>query len=147
MKKLITIMALSVTTSAFAGYGAAGCGLGSIVLGDSKGFTQVFASTTNGTSGSQTFGISSGTSNCGSSGKTPTQFIEVNKSALSNEAARGEGETIMALSEIYGCKDSNTFGKILKSDFEAIFKNNNPKNIDLNIKSTLKSNKITCDLV
>ncbi len=46
-------------------YGEAGCGLGSMIFGDSPGFVQVLAATTNGCSGSQTFGITTGTSNCG----------------------------------------------------------------------------------
>src|SRR6186713_935077 len=46
------------------GYGPAGCGLGSMIFEPDSGFTQVFAATTNGTSGNQTFGITSGTSNC-----------------------------------------------------------------------------------
>ena len=45
-------------------YGPAGCGLGSIVMGSKPGFMQVFAASTNGCSGSQTFGITTGTSNC-----------------------------------------------------------------------------------
>lgn len=108
---------------------------------------QVLAATTNGTSGSQTFGISSGTSNCGSSGKTPTQFIEVNKSALTNEAARGNGETLTALSEIYGCKESSEFSKVLKSNFKNVFQNTESEEINKSIKKTIKENNMTCDLV
>src|SRR5690348_10000976 len=47
-----------------AGYGVAGCGFGSMLFGKQPGFIQVLAATTNGTFGSQTFGISTGTSNC-----------------------------------------------------------------------------------
>lgn len=43
-------------------YNMAGCGLGSLIIKD-DGMVQIFASTTNGT-GVQTFGITSGTSNC-----------------------------------------------------------------------------------
>ncbi len=46
------------------GYGMAGCGLGSLAFGDDNGKIQIIAATTNGTSGTQTFGITSGTSNC-----------------------------------------------------------------------------------
>jgi len=50
-------------------YGMAGCGLGSIAFGnDQTMFKQVLAATTNGTFGTQTFGITSGTSNCVSGG-------------------------------------------------------------------------------
>src|SRR5205823_3826374 len=40
-------------------YGLAGCGLGSMLFGDQKGMIQILAATTNGTFGSQTFGITS----------------------------------------------------------------------------------------
>src|SRR5262245_22752963 len=68
------------------GYGAAGCGLGSVFFGSKPGFIQVLAATTNGTSGNQTFGITSGTSNCdtGSGGSASAKvFIAANREALS----------------------------------------------------------------
>src|SRR5256885_13892242 len=78
-------------------YGLAGCGLGSMIFGDQKGMIQVLAATTNGTVGSQTFGITSGTSNCGEAGFSSSAtrtFIEGNREALAKDAARGSGETI-----------------------------------------------------
>ncbi|QQR88624.1 MAG: DUF3015 family protein [Myxococcales bacterium] len=65
-------------------YGAAGCGLGSMLI-DSDGFVQVFAATLNGTSGNQTFGITSGTSNCGDTSpniNSAKAFIQTNREAL-----------------------------------------------------------------
>ena len=56
-------VSLSGLATVSAQYGMAGCGLGSVVISD-DGFLQVFAATTNGTSYSQSFGITSGTSNC-----------------------------------------------------------------------------------
>ena len=38
-------------------YGLAGCGLGSMLIGSKPGIVQIFASTTNGSFGTQTFGI------------------------------------------------------------------------------------------
>ena len=46
-------------------YGTAGCGLGSMIFGDQKGAIQILAATTNSIFGTQTFGITTGTSNCG----------------------------------------------------------------------------------
>lgn len=98
-------------------YGVAGCGLGSIVFGNKPGMIQVVAATLNNT-GYQTFAISSGTSNCGESGKKARahQFIEVNKVALENDLSRGAGEAIIALSEVMGCKNAD-FTIQLKSAF------------------------------
>lgn len=88
------------------GYGMAGCGLGSIVFGDKPGMVQIFAATLNGT-GVQTFAISTGTSNCEglSSSAKQTQFIETNKLALEKDLARGQGENLLALREVMGCKN------------------------------------------
>jgi hypothetical protein len=87
------------------GYGPAGCGLGSLIFEPNSGFTQIFAATTNGTFGSQTFGISSGTSNCtDSSGGSDSAkaFVETNRTALAKDIARGQGETIESLSRLGG---------------------------------------------
>ncbi len=127
-----------------AGYGDAGCGLGSVIFGRTSGFTQVFASTTNGTAGNQTFGISSGTSNCGGLGKEAVAFIEVNKASLQNDISKGYGETVTSLSEIYGCKKSEQFGKTLQSNYKAIFKSNKAQDINSEINTIIKNNDFSC---
>ena len=105
-------------------YGLAGCGLGSMIFGDQKGGVQILAATTNGTFGSQTFGISSGTSNCvetGSSTHGARTFIEGNREALAKDAARGSGETITTLSAMAGCKDAKSVGATLQKRFAQLF--------------------------
>src|SRR5258706_1629657 len=81
-------------------YGPAGCGLGSLIFSPDSGFTPIFAATTNGTSYTQTFGISSGTSNCDtgpSSSKSAKVYVETNREALAKDIARGSGETLAGL--------------------------------------------------
>ena len=104
-------------------YGLAGCGLGSMIFGDQKGWIQVLAATTNGTFGTQTFGISSGTSNCVESSGTQgaRTFIEGNREALAKDAARGSGETIVTLSAVAGCKDAKAVGAVLQKRFAQLF--------------------------
>lgn len=105
------------------GYGMAGCGLGSIVFGPKPGMVQVVAATVNGT-GVQTFGISTGTSNCSESGvfaKTE-DYINTNKVALENDIVRGEGETLASLSEVMECQ-SPAFGSSMKKNYVAAFPN------------------------
>lgn len=144
VKLLVAMFVASVFSlpAVAGGYGSAGCGLGSLVFGSSKGFVQVLASTTNGTSGSQTFGITSGTSNCGGGGKSAIAFIEANKTSLSNDIARGQGETLKALAEIYGLKNVDGAGKALKASYKEIFKTSDATNIEANIRSTLKNKKL-----
>jgi hypothetical protein len=126
MKKSLVLLVfgfLTSTASFAGGYGQAGCGLGSVVFGGSHGFIQIFAATTNGTFGSQTFGISSGTSNCGGGGTSPTtaQYIEANKTSLSSEASQGTGETVNGLAELMGCSNANLFGLTLQKNYGKIF--------------------------
>lgn len=116
--------AAAAAPPAKAGYGSAGCGLGSLLFSPSNSFSQVFAATTNGTSGAQTFGISSGTSNCDGAGFQPgsaAAFIQTNRSRLAKDASRGKGATITGLSELAGCKSARAVGKTLKKQFKSAF--------------------------
>jgi predicted porin len=103
------------------GYGMAGCGLGSIVFGQQPGMVQVFAATTN-SWGGQTFAISSGTSNCGESGKNQAtyEFIKVNKATLEKEVVRGQGETLASLGQMLECKNEN-FSQSVKANYSREF--------------------------
>lgn len=105
------------------GYGAAGCGLGSVIFGQKKGFVQVFAATTNGTFGNQTFGITSGTSNCGESAMETSllPFVKTNKAQLANNIVKGSGEALVSLNEMVGCKNSAAFNKNLQANYETVF--------------------------
>jgi hypothetical protein len=104
-------------------YGSAGCGLGSIIFGPGTGFVQVLAATTNGSSYTQTFGISSGTSNCDASAPETSakNFVETNRVALSKDISRGKGQTLTSLSELAGCADSKAVGAKLRKNFKVIF--------------------------
>jgi hypothetical protein len=107
-----------------AGFGTAGCGLGSMLFGKQPGMIQILAATTNGSFGTQTFGITSGTSNCTDMGSGPASakaFIETNREALAKDIARGQGETISSLSSLAGCQNSKRVGVVLQSDFNKIF--------------------------
>lgn len=109
------------------GYGPAGCGLGSMIFEPDSGFTQVFAATTNGTSWNQTFGISSGTSNCDSSAAKKADsakvFVQANRATLAKDIARGNGETIVSLTQLAGCQDPAAVGATLQKNFRTIFPN------------------------
>jgi hypothetical protein len=86
-----------------------GCGLGKLAWSDyhhQKNIApQVMMATTNGTFGSTTFGISSGTSGCTNDGtimaehKT-TLFAELNFENLSQEMAQGGGEHLASLATL-----------------------------------------------
>src|SRR5438105_1011921 len=126
MRKMLVVAGLlCLSTAAMADkYGTAGCGLGSMVFGNQKGIVQIFAATTNGTFGSQTFGITTGTSNCvDTSGGLASikSFTETNREALAKDISRGQGETVKNLAVLAGCSDASAVGAVLQKNFSAIF--------------------------
>lgn len=105
-------------------YGTAGCGLGSMIFEPDASFMQVFAATTNSSFGTQTFGITSGTSNCDSTGgsaRNVETFIAANRATLAIESARGRGETITSLASLAACGDEAALGRALQSNFKSVF--------------------------
>ena len=137
MKKLMlaAVAAVTLGSAAFAAdYGAAGCGLGSLVFKDNNE-TQILAATTNGTFANQTFGMTSGTSNCNNKGliklsMVRESFIEANYKDLSRDAAAGKGEYVTNLAKLYGFTPENTgkFVTLLQKNHTAIFATNNAQN-------------------
>ena len=116
--------AKGATSGGDAKYGPAGCGLGSLIFSPDSGWTQIFAATTNGTSGNQTFGITSGTSNCdtGPSKKSSAKnYIQANRAQLAKDIARGKGATLNGLSEVAGCSDAKAVSAKLHQNFKVIF--------------------------
>jgi hypothetical protein len=107
---LVVVIAASAT--ARAQYGMAGCGLGSLLFGnDNSKLMQILAATTNGTFGSQTFGITSGTSNCVEGGVVKAEreqaaFAEVNFQDLKRNMASGGGEYLASFATLLGCEES-----------------------------------------
>jgi hypothetical protein len=141
---IFLVLVTSSLASANSNLGAAGCGLGSMVFKEKDNFSQILASTTNGSFGTQTFGISSGTSNCTTSGKGPIAFIETNKSSLKNDMAKGYGETVNSLAEIYGCKSSQQLGKTLQSNYKKVFSTEDATIINKNINTVIEQNHLEC---
>lgn len=146
---LLAAIALSIPAAAHAkGYGLAGCGLGSIVFGDKPGIIQVLAATTNGTFYSQTFGITTGTSNCTDDGvvqssKEQEAFIEANYASLSKDMAAGQGEYLSALSTLMGCSETvqNEFFSTTQSHHSDVFAPNaTASQVVQNVKATASAN-------
>ena len=97
--------------SAFIPDEGSGCGLGKMLWADyshQKAIgAQVLQATTNGTSGNQTFGISTGTSGCTNDGtifasEKTNVFASVNFDNLSQEMAQGQGEHLTSLATLMG---------------------------------------------
>jgi hypothetical protein len=148
MKKiLLAVIALSFAgTVSAASYQAQGCGLGSTIWTDGSSLVhQVLGATTNGTSGNNTFGMTSGTSNCeldGAGGQAQVIFIEANKVALSNDIARGEGDTLASLTRMYGCTNLDAVGSVLQENYGKIFaEGTSSVQVDAQITSLIDNSK------
>jgi hypothetical protein len=127
-------------------YGMAGCGLGSLIFGPvNQPGAQVLAATTNGTFATQTFGISSGTSNCVSGGvvraeREQAAFAELNFRDLKQNMAAGGGEYLKSFATLLGCEDSvkPAFFKMTQERFEAIVPSENTAPIDLVVRTKVE---------
>lgn len=137
MKKIIisAAVAVSFAGSAFAAdYGSAGCGLGSLAF-KKNDMTQVLAATTNGSFGTQTFGMTFGTSGCNNEGLVKVSmaresFIEANYKDISRDAAKGTGEYVVNLAKLYGytAETAWKFTRLLQQNHTAIFAANSARN-------------------
>ena len=134
MKKVLltsVVLLLTVSGTVFAAppKDNCGCGLGTMLFEGKDGFVQqILASTTNGSFGSQTFGISSGTSEC----KQPTHFasneelnifVAENMDNIAKDAAMGQGEYLDTLAGLMDVPESNRveFSQMLQDNFLNVF--------------------------
>ncbi len=130
MKEIISLIAaIGLTTSIYANDNT-GCGLGSIIIKDqSTTALQVLAVTSNGT-GSQTFGITSGTSNCNKptnfvSNDKLNKFVEENMDELALDISAGKGETLETVAKLMNVENNEAFSAKLQSNFTSIYSNEN----------------------
>ena len=108
-----------------------GCGLGTQVWAGQSGLLpKILGATTNGTSGNQTFGITSGTLGCSQDGVIKaelrrTQFASANLDQLAAEVAAGEGESLTTLAALYNVSaaDRAAFKALAQQNYGAMFTN------------------------
>jgi hypothetical protein len=145
MKKILgavvvcSVMGLASNANAIDSTG--GCGLGSMAWrGQSGIIPQSLAITTNGIFGSNTFGVTFGTSGCdpngritGGTGRMMLSFLEDNMEQFAMDAAAGKGETIDTLAGIMNV-DSAKLGKEVQRNFAYIFPNDNVEAADVTLR-------------
>ncbi len=116
-------------------YGMAGCGLGALVIDRDELLPQLGATFLNGIYSNQTYGITSGTSNCVESRSEVAAmeqevYFTANLSSISKEAAQGSGEHIEALAEVFGCRgetDTQRLGQLSQKNYSEIFAKPEPE--------------------
>ena len=132
MKKLCVVAVLAafpVAAMAAGENNIGSCGWGTKVFDGQSGIApQVLAVTTNGTSGNQTFGITTGTSGCTQDGAVRSNwktamFIDGNKVALQRDMSVGSGEALDSLAHLMGIesKDRAAFNRLAKDNLAKIF--------------------------
>lgn len=148
MKKIMMFLFVSVVafavTDAFANN--VGCGFGTELLKGKKGkVMEVIAVTTNGTSGSSTFAITSGTSGYKEGAVIGVNIVEAyvaqNMDNIANDIAKGDGEYIDTLAHLMKVTDRAKFKVTLKNNFNSIFTSEsiNSKEVVKNIQSLVVS--------
>ena len=145
MKKIYLSSLLAAGVLAFASNAGAidstGCGLGSMAWRGQSGIgPQVLAATTNGSFGTQTFGITFGTSGCdpngrvtGGTGKLVLAVIENNMEQFAMDASAGRGETIDTIAGLLEV-DSKELGARAQQNFAYLFTDENVEAVDLTLK-------------
>ncbi len=141
--KMFAFLVLSLALNAEAArYGMAGCGLGSMILGDKPGKVQIVSALLN-SWGSQTSAITTGSSNCSEAAGAVAdlRYIEENFTALQKEVAQGQGETLAGLLKLWSCDMSATIS--LKAEYSQIYSQDNKAIIQVrdSMKNALNTNQ------
>jgi len=131
MKKWLAlglVVGLMPTVVMAASHPMAGCGLGYLLLSnkDNTKVVQILGATTNGTFGTQTFGISSGTSGCTTDGavklvKQAEVYAEINLDTLRHEMAAGQGEFVNTFVSLIGTSNRSEMVRFFQSEYASLF--------------------------
>lgn len=128
MKKVILASSMVLMSSSAFAASDAGCGLGTQLWEGQEGIApNVLAATTNGTSGNQTFGMSTGTLGCDNSASkgfmAVNEYMDSNMDKVARDMSRGHGEALNGLAAIMGVEssDKGAFFEVSKANFDKIF--------------------------
>lgn len=131
MKKIATgALLLIASSSAYAvAPGGGGCGWGNALFEGQKGHApHILAVTTNGSTGNNTFGMTTGTNGCdvsGSLGYSGKSMLASLMDEFSEDAAKGNGEALTAMAVVLGVKpeDRQHFAQVTHNNFDTLFPN------------------------
>lgn len=126
---LLVVPMAAGMSSAMAARDNVGCGLGSQLFDGQTGTVpQSLAVTTNGTSGNQTFGITTGTLGCQEGGVVTASaavhmFVGSNLDSLSRDMSVGQGESLASLASLMGiqAEDQASFFSTARVNYGKIF--------------------------
>lgn len=121
---VLAFLALFAAAEAFANN--VGVGFGTVLMEGKKGkLWEVLAVTTNGTSGSSTFAITSGTSGYKEGAKIGMAAVDVyiaeNMDALAVDIAKGDGDYLETLAFLMKAQDKEAFKLLMHRNFDKIY--------------------------
>lgn len=153
MKK--TLLAVALVGASFGAQanapGGSGCGWGNMLFEGSDGMPMhLLATLVNGTSGNRTFGITSGTNGCDTSGALAYHgknmlAQEGVMEEVAQDMAVGDGEALTALSVSMGIEreDRGRFKQTMHRNFDTIFSNEDvtAEEVMTNIRNVMESDE------
>lgn len=133
MKKLLAIAVFATSANVALADPDTGCGLGTMIFaGQSGPVFKALAITTNGSTGNQTFGITTGTLGCQADGAISSRarismFTGSNLDNLARDMSVGQGESLNVLADLMGIQgaDRDHFFRTTKTNFGKIFSPSN----------------------
>lgn len=141
-KRVVAVVFL-VLLAAFAAFANnVGVGFGTVLMEGKEGKVfEVLAVTTNGTSGSSTFAITSGTSGYKEGQRIGMSavdaFIAENMDALAVDIAKGEGEYLDTLAFLMKVSDAEAFKLLVHNSFDKIYSSQDVTSAD--VSETIKA--------
>ncbi len=119
--------------------GGPNCGWGNMLFkGQRGGVAHFLASTTNGTSGNATFGMTSGTNGCSTNGTLtyggkPMIALNGMMDELSEDMAVGNGEALTTYAVVLGVapEDRDHFASVTQAHFSEIFSSSDATSVDV----------------
>jgi len=109
--------------------GGPDCGWGNMLFDGKSGLgSHIIASTTNGTSGNKTFGMTSGTNGCSTNGALSyggNAWVDASEimDEFSEDVARGHGDALDAVAVMIGVQQQGreTFAQVMHENFTTLF--------------------------
>ena len=141
------VILMASSSAAFAvAPGGSGCGWGNMLFEGQSGPVHFLATTTNGTSGNQTFGMTTGTNGCSTGGSLTydgKSMISSIMDEFSQDVAMGEGEALNAVAVMMGVapEDRATFAEVTHKNFNVIFptENTTAKDVITSLNAVMKA--------
>ncbi len=156
MKLIIGLFALLSASMAFAGDSSSGCGMGWQVAKDNSLVSSFTRGVINGTF-SNTIAMTLGTSGCAKHSIVYNEmkgihFVESNKNELAIDMAKGNGEYVTGLAQVFGCQNTKAFGSMVQNKYESVLPSENISGVELynNVKNEIRKDSTlsqTCTLI